>query len=160
MMRSLGHEEFRVLDGTIEDWKAAGLSFSKESAILPKETYEPHLTDETIAGYDYVKDASEKGTARLVDARDPLAFDQDHLPKAESIPYEAVLQDNRIKSEDELKTTTFRGFDKDRWVVVYTNTGQMAAMVWFALEMVGFNSKVYSLEDWAKNKGRSMKREE
>jgi thiosulfate/3-mercaptopyruvate sulfurtransferase len=151
MMRSLGHEKVRVLDGTIEDWKAAGIPFSKESAILPKKTYEPQLTDEFMACYDYVKDASWNGTAKLVDARDALAFDQDHLPKAESIPYEAVLQDNRIKSEDELKTTTFRGFDKDSWVVVYTNTGQLAAMVWFALEMVGFDSKVYSLEDWAKN---------
>jgi thiosulfate/3-mercaptopyruvate sulfurtransferase len=151
MMRSLGHEKVRVLDGNVEDWKAAGLAFSQESAILPKKTYEPEFTDEFIASYNYVKDASENGTARLVDVRDALAYAQDHLPKADSMPYKAVLQDNRIKNEEDLKTTTFKGFNKDDWVVVYTNSGQTAALVWFALEMVGFESKVYSLEDWAKN---------
>jgi thiosulfate/3-mercaptopyruvate sulfurtransferase len=154
MMRSLGHERVRVLDGTVEDWKAAGIPFSRESAHLPKKTYVPQLNDEFMASYDYVKGASQKGTARLVDARDALAYSQDHLPKAVSIPYEAVLRDNMIKSEDELKTTTFRGLDRDSRVVVYTNTGQLAAMVWFALEMVGFESKVYSLEDWAKNEAK------
>jgi thiosulfate/3-mercaptopyruvate sulfurtransferase len=151
MMRSLGHEKVRVLDGTIEDWKAAGLPFSQESAILPKKTYEPEFTDEFIASYDYVKDASENGTARLLDVRDALAYAQDHLPMADNRPYQAVLQDNRIKNEEDLKTITFKGFDKESLVVVYTKSGQLAALVWFALEMVGFESKVYSLEDWAKN---------
>ena len=151
MMRSLGHEKVRVLDGTMEDWKAAGLPFSNESAILPKKTYEPQLTNEFMANYDLVKDATENGTAQLVDAREELLYGQDHLPTSVNRPYKAVLQDNRIKNDEDLRMTTFKGLDKDNLVVVYTNYGQFAALVWFALEMEGFESKVYSLQDWANN---------
>jgi thiosulfate/3-mercaptopyruvate sulfurtransferase len=155
MMRSLGHEKVRVLDGDMEDWKAAGLAFSKESAILPKKTYEPKRTNEFIASYGYVKDATEdeNGTVRLVDVRDAMAYAQDPmtLSKAINLPYKAVLQDDRIKSDQDLKEVTFQGFNQGQRFVVYSNSGQMATLVWFALKMMGFEGKVYSLEDWAKN---------
>jgi thiosulfate/3-mercaptopyruvate sulfurtransferase len=154
MMRLLEHENVRVLDGTMEDWKAAGLSFSNESAILSKKTYELNLADKSspfIASYDEVKDATENGTAQLVDAREELLYSEDHLRNAVNLPYKAVLQDNRIKNDEDLKMITFKGLNKDSLVVVYTNYSYFAAMVWFALEMVGFDSKVYSLEDWVLN---------
>jgi thiosulfate/3-mercaptopyruvate sulfurtransferase len=153
MMRSLGHDRVRVLDGTKEDWKAAGLHFSEESIILPKKSYDPAPTNESMADYASVKDASENGTAWLVDARDAQLFGQEHLQMALSIPYKAVLQDERIKNEEDLKTITFKclASDKNKPVVVYTNYSQFAAMVWFALQMVGFEAKVYSLENWEKN---------
>ncbi len=39
MLKSLGHENVRVLDGTVEDWAAAGKSTAKETAIKPPQKY-------------------------------------------------------------------------------------------------------------------------
>ena len=45
----------------------------------------------------------------------------------------------------------FAILNKNQPVVVYTNTGVKGSVVWFALELLGYDAKLYSYENWLYN---------
>ena len=56
------------------------------------------------------------------------------------------------KLEDETKLEkVFAILNKNQPVVVYTNTGVKGSVVWFALELLGYDAKLYSYENWLNN---------
>lgn len=146
IMRSLGQENVRVLDGTISDWASAGKPTAEETAILPAKTYAAQVNANLAADYDYVR----SGSAQIVDARTMQEFGMGSIPGAINIPYENVLANGRIKDESRL-APVFAFLDKNRPVVVYTNTGLKASVVWFALTMQGFDARLYSYENYLYN---------
>jgi len=75
---------------------------------------------------------------------------QDDLRRAISIPYTSVLNGRKIKGEEQLNNV-FMMLDKNRPVVVFTNTGMKASAVWFALKMMGYDARHYSYQDWMPN---------
>ncbi len=154
IMKSLGHENVWVLDGNVEDWAAAGLPTTNESLTMPGTVYTPEFTMDLIATYDYVN----SGEAQIVDARHAHEFEEaGSIPGAINIPYESVLDDldnHTIKDETALRYV-FSGLRKDRPVVVFTETGVKASVVWFALELMGYDAKLYSWQDWLMNRSRA-----
>ena len=143
IMKCLGHEKVRVLDGTVEEWAASGLPTTNESTIKPPKNYTPTFTPDLIATSDYV----ESGEATIVDARPFQEFNTSSIPGAINIPYESVLNNRTIKNETALKRV-FADLNKDRPVVVFTDTGIKASVVWFTLKMLDFDAKLYSWQDW------------
>ena len=61
----LGHKNARVLDGSLEDWIAAGLPMESSENRKLAVAYKPDIKSEFLAGYDYVK----SGQAQILDAR-------------------------------------------------------------------------------------------
>jgi len=143
MLRSMGQENVRVLDGNVEDWQAAGKETDIETAIMPAKTYAPSAIPDFAATYDYVKNAD----VQIVDARSPQEFGAGSIPNAVPIPYESVITGSRIKDESRLEKI-FASLKKDQPVVIYTNTGLKGSVVWFALMMQGYEARLYSYEDW------------
>ncbi len=147
IMKNMGQQNVSVLDGGIEDWVAAWLPTSNESEVRPATNYTLELNLEFVGSYEYVK----SGQAQLVDARTPQEFNVSSIPNAINIPYDRVLDNKkRIKNETALKSV-FIGLDKDKPVVVFTNTGIKASVVWFALELMGYNAKLYAYQNWLDN---------
>lgn len=146
LLKYLGHEKIRVLDGSIDDWKAAGLNTSEQPATRPKTNYIPALRPELLATYDFVIN----GDAQIVDARPAMDFGIGSIPGAVNIPYENVVENERIKPQEDLQKV-FIGLEKDRPVVVYTNVGVEASLVWFALTLSGYDARLYSWRDWLEN---------
>jgi len=70
MMKSLGHEDVKVLDGTVKDWAAAGKSTSIEVVTMPPKNYTGVFTPDFMATYDYVKSQAPQ----KVDARSMQEF--------------------------------------------------------------------------------------
>ncbi len=93
------------------------------------------------ATYEYVK----SGQAQIVDARTPKEFEYGSIPGSINIPYDSVLNGKKLKDEDQLNEV-FMVLDKDRPVVVFTQTGMKGSVVWFALEMMGYDAKLYSYQ--------------
>jgi thiosulfate/3-mercaptopyruvate sulfurtransferase len=146
MMKSLGHENVKVLDGTAEDWEAVGRATTKNVEILPGKVYTPAETANYTATYELVK----SGQAQIVDARTLQEFGSGSIPGSMSIPYTGVLNGKRIKGEDRLNKA-FMILDKDQPVAVFTNTGMKASVVWFALKMMGYDARLYNYQDWVAN---------
>jgi len=54
LLKYLGHEKVRVLDGSIDDWVAAGLNVSDAPGLRPQTNYTPKLKPDLLASYDFV----------------------------------------------------------------------------------------------------------
>lgn len=143
LLKYLGHDQVRILDGDVEDWKAAGLAVAASPATRPSAVYAPQVKTDLYANYNFV----ESGMYQVVDARSAEAAAPASIPGAVNIPLDSVLDGDDIKSPEELKEI-FRDLRTNRPVVVYTNTGIQAAVTWFALEMTGYDAVLYSWRDW------------
>ncbi|OPY46022.1 MAG: putative thiosulfate sulfurtransferase [Methanosaeta sp. PtaU1.Bin028] len=146
MLKYLGHDQVWVLDGGIEAWKAAGLPVKSAAATRPATTYTPVLRPELLATYDFVAN----GGAQIVDARAFEDFGQGSIPGAVNIAYTEVLENGLLKDEAAL-AEVLGGLRKDVPVVVYANTEFKASMVWFALQMLGYDARIYTWPDWLMN---------
>lgn len=147
LLKYLGHEKVRVLDGSIDDWEAAGLKTSNESATRPKMEYIPTLKHELFATYDFVLN----GGAQIVDARPARDYWIGSIPGAINIPYESVMENESIKWQEDLQGV-FSVLDREKPVVVYTNVGVEASLVWFALNLSGYDARLYTWRDWLENR--------
>jgi thiosulfate/3-mercaptopyruvate sulfurtransferase len=143
IMKSLGHEKVRVLNGYVRDWKEKGLPVSSSAIVRPAAKYIPQFTDNLIADYEYVK----SGQPQLVDARTVQEFGSGSIPGAISIPYESVLDGDMMKSPSDLETA-FSILDKERPVVAFTNTGFKGSVLRLALEIMGYDARLYSYNIW------------
>jgi thiosulfate/3-mercaptopyruvate sulfurtransferase len=146
IMRSLGNDKIRVLDGTVEDWKALGKQVTSETRVKPSKNYVLQFNPDFSASYNEVK----TGQVQVVDARSSLEYAMGSIPGSINIPYNSLIQNSRIKDESELKKI-FMGLNPDRPVVIYTDTGIKASVVWFTLELMGYKAKLYSWQDWLAN---------
>jgi thiosulfate/3-mercaptopyruvate sulfurtransferase len=146
IMKYLGHENVRLLDGGIDDWVDAKRPTETNPAVLPPKIYMPTIKPELLATYEFVKN----GEGQIVDARSLDQFAAGSIPGAVNIPYEEVLDGKRIKDEKDLEEL-FTGLDKDKPVIVYTDTGVKATMIWFALELMDYDARLYSWQDWLAN---------
>jgi thiosulfate/3-mercaptopyruvate sulfurtransferase len=144
IMKYLGHEKIKVLDGSVDDWVAMKLPTEAQPNVLAKTAYVSHLRPELLASYDYVK----SGLAQVVDARNAKEFEIESIPNAINIPYDGVMLDGEIRDEAALKAL-FKDLNKRQPIVVYTETGGTASMVWFALGLLGYDARLYSWADWA-----------
>lgn len=147
MMRSLGHENIRVLDGTVLDWEAAGKPTSTETVIKPPKTYTPRFTEDYIATYENVT----SGIPQIVDARSMQDFGEGSIPGTIiNRPYESMISDGKIKDEARLERI-FASLDRNRPVVVYAEQPTFGSVAWFAATLMGYDTKLYSYENWLYN---------
>lgn len=146
LLKYLGHENVRFLDGNVDDWVAAGLNTSDKPASMLKTNYTPKLKPELLATYDFLVN----GGAQIVDAKPARDFSIASIPGAINIPYEKVVDNETIVSEEILKNV-FTGLEKEKPVVVYSNAGIEASLVWFALTLSGYDARLYTWRDWLQN---------
>jgi len=146
MMKYLGHEKIKMLDGGIDEWVAAKQPTVAEPQQLPNTVYNATIKSSLMATYEFV----QSGTAQTIDARTAEEFNAGSIPGAVNIPYDSVLSGKKIKNEADL-AKLFSPFSKDKPVVIYTNTGVKASMVWFVLDLMGYDARIYSWQDWQAN---------
>lgn len=144
IMRYLGHDpaEIRVLDGGITDWAQTDHPVANETETRPKANYSFEQSKRLLATYDEVK----SGGFQLVDARSLQEFGAESIPGSINIPYDMVMTNGRIKDEAKLEKL-FSGIRKDKPVVVYTTTGVKASLVWFALDIMGYDARLSTWQE-------------
>lgn len=149
VLKYLGHKDVKMLDGGIDDWVAQGRPTTAKPVVLPPKDYIATIDADLMATYEFV----HSGTPQIIDARTEAEFDAGAIPGAINIPYDRVLDEKRIKDESDLEEL-FSSFRKDKPVVVYTNTGVKASMVWFALGLLGYDARIYTWQNWMTNSPR------
>lgn len=152
MLRYLGHDKVKVLDGGIDAWTRAGMPVQNSSSVRPAATYSPALRPELYATYDYVK----SGAAQIVDARSVPEFESGSIPGAINIPYDDLLEGKMFKDRAGIEDAFRSNLTSDKPVVVYTTTGTKASLVWFGLTMMGYDARLYTWRDWIKNNSTRM----
>jgi thiosulfate/3-mercaptopyruvate sulfurtransferase len=143
-MRYLGHDpaKIRVLDGGLENWVEANHSAINESQTRPKADYAFLQKPELLV----TQEETKKGGFQLVDARSLREFGSESIPGSINIPYDSVMINGRIKDEAALEIL-FSGIRKEKPVVVYTTSGVKASLVWFALEIMGYDAELSTWQE-------------
>lgn len=146
IMKYLGHENVKLLDGGIDDWVAAMQPTVTQPAALPSQNYTPAIKADLLATYEFV----HSGTPLIIDARTATEYEAGSIPGSVNIPFDGVLDGKRIRDLGDLEKL-FSSLEKDRPVVVYTDSGVKASMIWFAMNLLDYDARIYSWQDWQAN---------
>jgi len=141
-LRQVGHRDVGLLDGGVERWRSLGLPVQSAPSVRKESVYIPHKQD-LVASYDYVM----SGEAQIVDARPFRDFGISRIPGAIHIDSERVRDGDRI-ADNETLMGLFAPLQRDRPVAVYSENPDQASIVWFALQLMGYNATIYSWSDW------------
>jgi thiosulfate/3-mercaptopyruvate sulfurtransferase len=146
VMKYLGHQNVQILEGTAEDWAAAGLRTASTTATRPSATYSPEPCLDLLADYEAVAG----GEVQVVDARAADQFAASHIGGAISIDYHRVIGGDWIEDASSL-AEIFADLKPDRPVAVYTKNGGQASIVWYALMLQGYDARLYTWNDWLRH---------
>lgn len=169
MLRYLGHDKVRMLDGGFRKWLKEGRPLTQETPKLTKATYVPKartdwaVKSDTLAG----------SPALLVDARSLAEYtgkesggarQSGHIPGAKSFPWTQLTGDlATFKSPEAMKKSlAAAGITPDREIVTYCNGGLgRSTHLLAALTLLGYEKvKVYpgSWIEWAADPSRPIER--
>lgn len=143
LLKYLGHENVKILQASTEELTKAGFNRSDLPAFRSATEYVFHINPELLATYEFVA----VGGAQIVDARPARDYEIGTIPGAINIPYEGFLDGDRLKPQKDYEAL-FSGLSKDRPVVVFTNVGIEASVVWLTLNQSGYDARLYSWRDW------------
>jgi thiosulfate/3-mercaptopyruvate sulfurtransferase len=149
IMKYLGAEDVKILDGHMDAWRAARKPVTKNPTKVTAATFTPKVNKSIIATMAEVK----AGGATILDARSAAEYKgtaetelrKGHIPGAINIEFSQTMDaKGKMKSADELKKL-FAKVPKDKAVILYCESGVRAGIVYFALTSIldYTNVKVY-----------------
>jgi 3-mercaptopyruvate sulfurtransferase SseA len=154
VLRYLGQKDVRLLDGSLADWKAAGLPEEASEKVRPGTEYRPSLRSDVIAEYQYVK----SGQAQIIDVRPFVEFGKGRIPGSIALDPSNVIKGDKIKTGNDL-SAVFSRLDKEKPIVVYSDDYGRSALATFALQLMGYEASIYTWEDWKAHEASKEKAE-
>jgi len=151
VLRYLGQKDVKLLDGSLGDWKAAGLPEEASENVLPGKEYGPMIKPEIIAEYQYLK----SGQAQIIDVRPFVEFGKGRIPGSIALDPANVIKGDKIKTGTDLGMV-FSRLDKEKPIVVYSDDYSRSALVWYALQLMGYEASIYTWEDWKAHKAAEV----
>jgi thiosulfate/3-mercaptopyruvate sulfurtransferase len=170
LLKYAGHENVFILDGGFSAWTENGYAVTAERPIRQSSTFHMNVQKEMMATIDDVKEASEQGSALLIDSRaperylgetEPLDRLPGHIPGAINRFFAEGLDGKKWKSAKE-QASRFEKIDQHEPVIVYCGSGVSATPNVMALQMAGYtNIKLYpgSYSEWSSDKSRPVETE-
>lgn len=155
-LKSVGHDDVRVLDGGRKRWVAEGRQLTTAVPEVSPATHAAQVPDaERRATLDQVRAAVGDPEQLLLDVRTAAEYRGDvfmlgppqgaerggHIPGAVHLYYEEALNaDGTFKSADDLSAVyAGRGVTADQRVTTYCAVGMRSAHTWFVLaELLGY----------------------
>jgi len=160
MLRWIGHDQARVLDGGVAAWKEAGGVLARQTPGWPPTRMDAHPRPHMTVDAGEVARRLEDPSTLLIDARaveryrgeiEPLDRKAGHLPGAWNLPYQGNLDDGRFLSTEALQARYADAGEADE-VIVYCGSGVTAAHAALAMEAAGHRlPRLYpgSWSDWS-----------
>lgn len=147
----LGQKDVSLLDGSLADWIAAGLPNETPESIKPGVEYKPEIVPQVIAEFEYVK----SGQAQILDARPFVEFGKGRIPGSMAFDPANIIKGDKIKTGADL-SMVFSRLDKEKPTVVYSDDYSRSALVWYALQLMGYEASVFTWKDWKANEATGL----
>ena len=155
VLKYMGAENVKVLDGQMKAWKAERKPITKKASTRKATAFNKKMHKEYLARMSDVKKSVSNPNIVLIDARDINEFDgtkedkirKGHIPSAVNIPKSSLVDSkSKLKSKDAL-AIIFKnaGVTPDKQVIIYCKTSSRAGLEFLALTSVldYKNVKVY-----------------
>ena len=165
LFRSMGHQNIAILNGGLPDWINNGfetVSTPQNAQVKPSNftaNFNPNLvrsfteiTHNLATQEELVIDARSSGRFNALVPEPRKELRGGHIPNSVNIPFEQVLENGFLKSDEEL-TQLFNAFDLANKTLVFTcGSGITACVIYLAAEQISTNPKaIYdgSWTEWA-----------
>ncbi len=142
IMKYMGVENVKILDGNIDAWKKGRKPVTKNPTKITPATFTPKVNAKALANLEDVK----AGKAILVDVRPVAEFNGSegktdklgHIKGAVNFHFEDVKADNgKIKSKEELAGLFNKaGITSDKEIILYCTSSVRAGVVYLILTSV------------------------
>ncbi|MBB6097135.1 thiosulfate/3-mercaptopyruvate sulfurtransferase [Deinobacterium chartae] len=159
LLRYLGHDRVRLLDGGLPAWQQAGYALTTDIPTPAPARFVARPRPELLASLEEVRAAGHDPQVALIDARAPERYRGEvepidpragHIPGAINRPFAANLEAGRFRSEATLRAR-FADLEDYRDRIVYCGSGVTAAHNLAVLDELGISARLYagSFSDWA-----------
>jgi thiosulfate/3-mercaptopyruvate sulfurtransferase len=82
-----------------------------------------------------------------VDVRPFVEFGQGRIPGSTALDPTNIIKGDKIKDVGDL-STVFDRLSKETPIVVYSDDYSQASLVWYALQLMGYEARIYTWDDW------------
>lgn len=148
----LGQNEIALIDGSLTDWKGASLPIESSENKRDVVVYEPDINSAVLAEYDYVK----SDQAQIADVRPFSEFSSGRIIGSTAMDPSNIIKGDKIKDANDLDMV-FNRLSKDKPIVVYSDDYSRSSLLWFALQLMGYESSIYTWEDWKEHEFEDAK---
>lgn len=160
VLRYCGFDDVRLLNGGWAAWQAGGGKVSKDEPSIPPADGKHFKQDGRLATKDHILKGLKEKPAQLIDARSKeehcgerqTAKRNGAMPGAVHLEWTDTLdpKTKRFKTADELnKLFEDAGIDLHKPAVTYCQSGGRAAVMAFALELMGAKDVRNYYKSWA-----------
>ncbi len=156
LFKTMGHENVKVLDGGLIEWKKQGYETVNKSE-LPKVdkqgNFKSNFQSEKLITYKNIIENIEREEFLVADARSKGRFEgvekeprkhlkSGNIPGSINIPYHEVLDNKKYKSKEELKQIFQSKIKKTDKIVFSCGSGMTACIVMLACQ-IAFKTSNY-----------------
>jgi thiosulfate/3-mercaptopyruvate sulfurtransferase len=159
MLRYLGHDRVRVLDGGWQAWERGGFPTTADIASAAPREFSPRPKAAHLVGADEVRRRLGRADARLVDSRAPERYRGEtepldpvagHIPGAKNLPW----TDNQdaagaLLPVDRLRRRFADLGDGSSQTIVYCGSGVTACANLLAMDEAGITNTALYLGGWS-----------
>lgn len=147
-MKVYGHDDIKILNGGLKDWRKSGYETIENPIVPPKSYYiAKDKNEKLIADLDYIKKISKSKDDIILDDRSEKEYKDGHIPNAVCIEWtETLNKDSKFKSANELRIIyEAKGIKDKKSIITQCKTAKSAAHTYFVLnQLLGYdNVKVY-----------------
>jgi thiosulfate/3-mercaptopyruvate sulfurtransferase len=150
MLKAMGHDQVKVLDGGFPKWRREGRAVASGAAKIRAANFSAAPVPAIMRNFDDVVGIVQDRSAQVVDARSPGRFSGSeaeprpgvrggHMPGAVNVHFRSLLtQEGTFKPLAQLRDIfAGAGIDPQRPVVTTCGTGVTAAILKLALDDLG-----------------------
>ncbi|MBT3789123.1 MAG: 3-mercaptopyruvate sulfurtransferase [Alphaproteobacteria bacterium] len=167
MLRTFGHDDVAILDGGFNKWKAEGRPL-EDMPPTPRERHFTARLNSTMIRYaDQMLANIDSQKEQVVDARAQARFDGiapepraglrgGHIPGSVCVPFIDVIDDDKtmLPAADIKEAFTSAGLDLKKPIVATCGSGVSAAMLVFAMHLIGQRQNAVYDGSWTEWGGR------
>ncbi|WP_066174016.1 sulfurtransferase [Bacillus marinisedimentorum] len=160
LLRYMGHNRVKVLDGGFAAWKEAGFAVETDEAKHPPQRFVPAVKSELTADMEEVKSRLHGTGTVIIDSREPERYAgrtepidpvAGHIPGAVNHFWKNLLRDDNTWRQASVIERQFGQVDREKEIIVHCGSGVTACPNILALSESGYtNVKLYpgSWSDW------------
>lgn len=166
MLRTFGVEKISILSGGLAGWENQNLPLEQGDVERPAQSFTARRDTSAIRRCNDVLAIIKSGSAQIIDARPAPRFKGEvdeprpglrrgHIPGSLNVPWNALVADGALKSNDELAALLRRqGVDLNRPIVASCGSGVTAAVVVLALTLLNVRDVTLYDGSWSEWGGR------
>jgi thiosulfate/3-mercaptopyruvate sulfurtransferase len=159
--RLMGAKSVYILDGGLPKWKAEGRPIETGDITRPAKKFDAEMNVGVVALVDEVRMALNDDRMQVVDARSAERFAgkapeprpglrSGHMPGALNLPYSRLIENGRLVPREKIAAAfAAAGVDLDKPIITTCGSGVTAAILTFALDALGKETKGLYDGSWA-----------